>query len=68
MSVLKVIEVLAQSEESWEHAAQTAIDEAAKTVENISSIYIKEMKATIQNNKINNYQINAKISFHIKGS
>jgi len=68
MSIVKVIEVLAQSDKSWDHAAQCAIDEAAKSVENINSIYIKEMKATVENNKITNYQINGKISFLINGS
>ena len=68
MSVVKVIEVLAQSDKGWDDAAQCAIDEAAKSVENINSIYIKEMKATVENNKITNYQINGKISFLINGS
>lgn len=68
MSVVKVIEVLAQSDKSFDHAAQCAIDEAAKSVENINTIYIKEMKASVENNRITNYQINAKISFLINGS
>ncbi|MGH8626254.1 MAG: dodecin domain-containing protein [Gammaproteobacteria bacterium] len=32
MSMLKVVEILAQSEKSWEDAAQLAVQEAAKTV------------------------------------
>lgn len=63
MSVVKVIEVLSQSDKSWDDAAQRAIDEAAKSVKNIKSIYIKEMKAEVENNRITNYQINGKISF-----
>ncbi|MFO7812969.1 MAG: dodecin family protein [Pelovirga sp.] len=63
MSVVKVIEVLSQSDKSWDDAAQRAIDDAAKSVKNIKSIYIKEMKAEVENNRITNYQINGKISF-----
>lgn len=63
MTMLKVIEVLAQSDKSWEAAAQNAIDEAAKTVREIRSIYIKEMEATVENGKIAQYRINAKLSF-----
>lgn len=63
MTMLKVIEVLAQSEKSWEDAAQNAIDEAAKSVRSIKSIYIKDIEATVENDKIATYRINAKISF-----
>ncbi|HEY7746798.1 MAG TPA: dodecin family protein [Desulfuromonadales bacterium] len=66
MAILKVIEVLTESNKSWEEAAQDAIREAAKTVENIRSIYIKEFEAVVENNKITKYRINAKISFEIR--
>ena len=67
MATLKVIEVLAQSEKSWEDAAQRAVQEAAKTVRNIKSIYIQEMEATVDNDRITYYRINTKISFEIEG-
>ncbi|CAL62500.1 Conserved hypothetical protein [Herminiimonas arsenicoxydans] len=63
MSLLKVIEVLAESDKSWEDAAQMAVKTAAKTVHNIKSIYIKEMEASVDKDKITHYRINAKISF-----
>ncbi len=66
MAVIKVIEVLAQSEKSWEDAAQEAIREASKTVNNIKSIYIKEMEAQVEDDKIVQFRINAKISFLLK--
>ena len=66
MAVVKVIEVLAQSEKSWEDAAQEAIREASKTVHNIKSIYIKEMEAKVEDDKITQFRINAKISFQLK--
>jgi dodecin len=67
MATLKVIEVLAQSEKSWEDAAQRAVQEAAKTVRNIKSIYIQEMEAMVDNDRITYYRVNAKISFEIEG-
>ena len=66
MAVVKVIEVLAQSEKSWEDAAQEAIREASKSVRNIKSIYIKEMEAQVEGDKITQFRINAKISFLLK--
>lgn len=61
--MVKVIEVLAQSETSWEDAAKVALDEASKTLRGIQSIYVKEMQAVVEDNRIVQYRINAKISF-----
>ena len=63
MTTLKVIEVLAQSDKSWEDAARQAVAKAAKSVHGIQSIYVKEMEATVENNEIRQFRINAKISF-----
>lgn len=61
--MLKVIEVLAESEKSWEDAAKNAIKQAGKSVRNIKSIYIENFEAQVKDDKIVNYRINAKISF-----
>jgi len=63
MALLNVIEILTESDTSWEEAAQQAVQTAAKTVRGISSIYIKEFEAVVENNQITRYRINAKISF-----
>lgn len=63
MAVVKVIEILAESNESWEAAAQDAITEAAKTVNNIQEVSITNLKAVVEGNKIVKYRVNAKISF-----
>jgi flavin-binding protein dodecin len=68
MAIVKVIEVLAESTDSWEDAARKAVAEASKTVRNISSIYVKEFQATVENNQIRNFRINGKISFLIEGA
>jgi flavin-binding protein dodecin len=65
MATIKVIEILAQSEQSWEDAAQVAVSKAAESIHNIKSIYLKELEAKVENNKITEYRINAKISFQI---
>ena len=61
--MLKVIEVLAESNKSWEDAAANAVTRASKTLNGIKSIYIKDFEAKVVNNKIVQYRINAKISF-----
>jgi len=64
--VVKVIEVLAQSSSGWEDAARGAVIEASKTLRNIRSIYIKEFTAEVQDGKIENYRINAKVTFDLE--
>lgn len=66
MAIVKVIEVLAQSDQSWEEATREALREASKSVRNIQSIYIKEFQAIVENNEIAVFRINAKISFVVE--
>jgi flavin-binding protein dodecin len=61
--MLKVIEVLAESDKSWEDAAVQAVSQASKSVHGIKSIYIKDFEAKVEGNKVVQYRINAKISF-----
>lgn len=63
--MIKVIEVLSDSNKSWEDATQQAIAKASKTVHNIRSIYIKDHSATVDNGKISSYRVTAKISFEL---
>jgi hypothetical protein len=66
MAMLKVIEVLAQSNKSWEDAAQVAVTTATKTVRHVRSINIENMQATVENGKITTYRVNAKIAFELE--
>jgi flavin-binding protein dodecin len=64
--VVRVIEVLAQSEKSWEDAAKNALEEAKKTLRRIRSIYVKEFEAKVENDEITEYRINAKVTFELE--
>lgn len=67
MSMLKVIEVLADSGKSWEDAAQKAVEQATKTLENVKSIYVENFEATVgDDGTIAKYRVNAKITFLLK--
>ena len=48
MAVLKVIEVLANSTKSWEDATAKAVAKAAKSVDNITSVYVQDQSATVK--------------------
>jgi flavin-binding protein dodecin len=66
MAIHKVIEVISQSETSWEDAAQRAVGDAGRTVEQIKSIWIKNFEGVVRDNKIVEYRVNANITFEVE--
>ncbi len=68
MGVVKVVELLAQSEKSWEDAVNVALREASRTIRDIKSIYVKDFQAIVENDQITQYRVNVKVSFSVDGS
>lgn len=64
-NIVKVIELLAESDKSWEDAAQQCVNRASQTLHNIKSVYIKNFEAKVEGNKIVAYRVNAKVSFQL---
>jgi flavin-binding protein dodecin len=64
--IVKVIEVMSESANSWEEAAQNVVSEASKTLRNIRSVYIKEFTAAVENDKVISYRVNAKVTFEME--
>jgi len=67
MAVLKVIELLASSEKSWEDATLNAVKMAAKTVKEIRSVYVQDLSAVVKKDKIIEFRVNAKVTFEVLG-
>jgi flavin-binding protein dodecin len=66
MSVLKVIEIMGDSDKGWEQAAQEAVTEAAKTVKDIRAVWIKDHAATVEGGRIKRYRVTCKITFEVE--
>ncbi|MEC9369627.1 MAG: dodecin family protein [Pseudomonadota bacterium] len=66
MAVLKVIELLADSEKSWKDATEKAVEQAAKTLKNIRSVYVHDQSATVENGKIKKFRVNCRITFEVE--
>ncbi len=66
MSVVKTVELIAQSPQSWEAAAQEALQQASKTLRGIKSIWVSDFQALVENNKITTYRITCEVSFEIE--
>lgn len=66
MPIVKVIEVIASSEKGIDDAIQQAVTEASKTVRNIDSVYVQDIKAHVKDGKITTFGCVCKISFRIE--
>ena len=65
MSVLKIIEIMGESSKSWEAAAEEAVSEAARSVKNIRSVWVKDQSATVKDGKLDKYRVTCKITFAV---
>lgn len=66
MTSVKVIELVGNSDESWEDAAQTALDDAGTTIEGISGIEIVEQTAEVEDGEIVQYRSTVHVSFPVQ--
>jgi len=66
MAVVKIIELIGSSPKDWEDATKNALAEAAKTIKNIKSIYVKRCNAKVENNKITEFRTVVKIAFVVE--
>ena len=66
-SIVKVTEVIAQSEKGFDDAVRSAVKEAAKSVRGIKSIWVKNFQCSVEGDQIVEYRVNAKISFVVEG-
>lgn len=65
MSVIKTIDLVGVSSESWRDAAQAALAEASKTLRGIEAMQVLETSALVQDGEITEYQTHVRIRFRI---
>lgn len=63
MSVAKVTEISCTSKKSFEDAIQTGLERAGKTLRGIRSAWVAEQKVRLKKGKIDEYQVNMKVTF-----
>ena len=66
MAIMKVIEVLANSEKSWEDATKKAVKQASKSVNNIKSVFVQSQSAVVNDQEVTEFRVNLKITFEVK--
>jgi len=65
MPIVKVIEVIATSDKSIDDAIRNAVSEASKSVRNIDSVFVKDIKAHVKDQKVTTFGVICKISFRL---
>jgi dodecin len=66
MAVVKVIEVIATSESSFEDAVRNAVKEVSKTVRNVDSVWVKDQKVHVKDGAVVSWGVVCKVSFRIE--
>jgi len=66
-STYKIITLVGTSPDSWEKAAASAIETAAKSLRDLRIAEIEELDMQIENGKVLNYRARVKVSFKYMG-
>ena len=66
MSVMKVIEIMASSTESWEDATKKAVKHAGKSLKHIKSAFVQSQSVVVNDNEVSEFRVNVKITFEVK--
>ena len=63
MSVARVTDLSATSDQSFEDAVNMAVKRATSTLRNVESAWVKDQNVLIENNNITGYKVNLAITF-----
>lgn len=66
MSVAKIIELSAESRESFDHAVKLGVDKAQSSLQNVRSVWIKDQEAIIENGNIVSFRVHMKATFALE--
>lgn len=63
MSVYKIIELVGTSTESWEKAAESAVETASKSLRDLRIVEVVKLDMQIENGKVKAYRTRLNVSF-----
>lgn len=63
---VKVIEVIGESSESWQDAAENAVADAAKTLDGVSGVEVQDHTAQVEDGEIVQYRTVVHVAFPIQ--
>lgn len=66
MAVIKTIDLVGVSTESWRDAANQALAEAARTIRGVTGMDVLETSCTVSDGQISEYLTHVRIKFRIE--
>ena len=66
MPVIKSIDLVGVSEDSWEDGARQALAEAAKTIRNITDMEVLHWTAVVEGGRIKEYHAHMRLNFRLE--
>jgi flavin-binding protein dodecin len=67
-AVVRVIELVGVSNESWSDAAQQAVTRASETIRHITGLDVIHSTAVVRDKRIVEYHVNVKVAFVVEGA
>ena len=65
-SVLKVIEIMSSSDESWADAARKGVKKASDTVKGMRSAWVQDQSVTVKDGEVDKFRVTLKVTFEVK--
>lgn len=65
-NTVKTIELIGNSPDSWEDAAQNALDDANKSIEGIKGLEVESQTANVENGRIERYKTTLHVAFELQ--
>ncbi len=66
MAVHKTIEIMGESDKSWDDAVENVVKAASKSVDDVRSVWVKDQSVSVSDGKIETYRVNCKVTFKVK--
>jgi flavin-binding protein dodecin len=66
MSVVKIIELVGTSPNSWEEATKNAVDKAAETLRGVTGANVLRQNVVVKDGEIVEYRVDLKLAFMVE--
>ncbi len=63
MAVARVTEIIAGSKKSFEHAIQKGVKRASRTLNNVTSAWVKDQQVVVKDGEVAQYRVTMKVTF-----
>ena len=66
MSIAKIVEISAESTQSFEDAIRQGIEDASRTIRHIKGAWVKEQQVIVEDDKVTRFRVDLKVTFVVE--